>query len=159
MRIGTNPGFTATDQSQLGHRGFHMEFSNGWSLSVQWGWMNYCSNHSHVSRHEDRMEPPFNSRTAEVLIMWKGEAVPVKDFPSSLYHTWQYVFDEFGVGANLSSDSVARLMRDVVVLDAVHEIPHNVRYENSSSADLNEVLEDALQQLTGGVQETEDDAD
>jgi hypothetical protein len=159
MRIGTNPGFTATDQSVIGHRGFHMEFSNGWSLSVQWGWMNYCSNHSHVSRHEDRMETPFNSRTSEVLIMWKGGPVPVKAFPRSLFHTWQYVFDEFGVASNLSTDSVARLMRDVVVLDAVHDNPLNEMSNNPSSADLDAVLDDALEQLTGGVQETEDDYD
>jgi hypothetical protein len=50
-------------------------------------------------------------------------------------------------------------MRDVVVLDAVHDTPLNEMSNNPSSADLDAVLDDALEQLTGGVQETEDDYD
>jgi hypothetical protein len=119
MRTGmmTNSGFTSTDQSEFGHRGFCIEFSNGYSVSVQWGWMNYCSNRGDAQNHKDRVSTSFNSKTAEVLLMWKGEFVPVNKFPRSLFLAWQYSFDDFGVAGNLSADSVGRLIRDVVSLD------------------------------------------
>jgi len=41
-------------------RGFHMTFDNGYTLSVQWGYGNYCEN-----RHQARDE----SVTAEIAVI------------------------------------------------------------------------------------------
>jgi hypothetical protein len=42
------------------NRGFHMTFQNGWTLSVQWGPVNYCANRNYDlvwNRHDtDEMD-------------------------------------------------------------------------------------------------------
>ena len=112
--------FLAADQSEMGHRGFSVEFENGYTVSVQWGWMNYCSNRSmaaqYISSHAERLETPFRSKTAEVLLTYHGAPVSVKRFPQALFYRWQHSFDDSGVAANLSAESVAKFVSDVVYL-------------------------------------------
>jgi hypothetical protein len=112
----TDHGFRATDQSTIGHRGFAIDFPNDYSVSVQWGWMNYCANRNIFGSHQERLESPFESKTAEVMITWRGNGLSVKRFPQGLFGRWQHSFDEFGIAANLSADSVAKLLSDVAYL-------------------------------------------
>jgi hypothetical protein len=108
--------FKASDQSIVGHRGFAMEFPNGYSVSVQWGWMCYCSNRNTFGSHQERLNSPFDSKTAEVMIMWKGEGISSESFPQGLAGRWQDFFDRHGIAADLSVDSVAKLLSDVAYL-------------------------------------------
>lgn len=109
--------FLATDQSEIEHRGFSMEFENGYTVSVQWGWMNYCSNRSMAAQYLAWKAPtPFKSKTAEVMITYRGAPVSVKRFPYALFGAWKHSFDESGVAANLSADSVAKFVSDVAYL-------------------------------------------
>ena len=43
------------------NQGFHMEFDNGYKISVQWGGMNYCSNRF-------KGYPSNEAVTAEIMI-------------------------------------------------------------------------------------------
>ena len=112
--------FSAANQSEVGHRGFSVEFENGYMVSVQWGWMNYCSNRSvaaqYISSHAERLETPFRSKTAEVLLTYHGAPIGVKRFPYGLFGAWKHSFDDFGVAANLSAESVAKFLSDVAYL-------------------------------------------
>lgn len=112
--------FLAADQSEMGHRGFSAEFENGYTVSVQWGWMNYCSNRSmaaqYIASHAERLETPFRSKTAEVMITYRGAPVSVKRFPYALFGAWKHSFDEHGVAANLSAESFAKFVSDVAYL-------------------------------------------
>lgn len=62
------------------NRGFKLNFENGVSISVQWGYGNYCSNRDLKKGMMDPMKPEFalgfESETAEVLIE-KGEGNPI----------------------------------------------------------------------------------
>lgn len=59
--------FRTTDQ------GFHIEFPNGWTVSVQWGPFNYCSNRSMASGSQVPAEG-WSSQTAEVAA-WRTDAI------------------------------------------------------------------------------------
>ena len=108
--------FKASDQSVIGHRGFAMEFPNGYSVSVQWGWMCYCSNRNTFASHKERLNSSFDSNTAEVMIMWKGDGVSPESFPQGLAERWQGFFDGSGVASDLSPDFVAKFLSDVAYL-------------------------------------------
>ena len=108
--------FKASDQSVIGHRGFAMEFPNGYSVSVQWGWMCYCSNRNVFASHKERLNSSFDSNTAEVMIMWKGDGVSPESFPQGLAERWQGFFDGSGVASDLSPDFVAKFLSDVAYL-------------------------------------------
>ena len=58
--------------------GFHMEFPNGWIISVQWGPGNYCETRR---KNEDGWISPFDgqyhefvSTTAEIAVMHKDHS-------------------------------------------------------------------------------------
>lgn len=51
-------------------KGFHVQFENGWTASVQWGTGNYCSNKN--LRVSPVPEGPQSSATAEIAA-WRGE--------------------------------------------------------------------------------------
>ena len=51
--------FLSTD-----NRGFQLTFDNGWTISVQWGVGNYCSNRN----KETKNEPMVESATAEIAV-------------------------------------------------------------------------------------------
>ncbi len=57
----TEPGFIST-----GNKGFHIRFSNGFSVSVQWGNINYCANER--SLVDPMSEKHYECYNAEVLV-------------------------------------------------------------------------------------------
>lgn len=74
------PGFKITDA-----KGFHVAFANGHTVSVQFGYGNYCSNRDRRSQPgEDRA-----SGTAEVAI-WNaaGDWIRLPDWTDDV-HGWQ----------------------------------------------------------------------
>ena len=58
-------GFTSTDT------GFRISFINGWSVSVQWGVIHYCSNHNNpdIIRANGLHILPMECKNAEVAVM------------------------------------------------------------------------------------------
>ncbi|MGF2715321.1 hypothetical protein ACQUY5_24205 [Bacillus cereus] len=55
------------------NKGFELNFENGVSISVQWGYSNYCAVRDVERKHNDSMETAEHvSETAEILIM-RGE--------------------------------------------------------------------------------------
>ena len=53
------------------NRGFALKFENGWTISVQFGLMNYCERHSvkqGQSFRDDMQNPITKSLTAEIAI-------------------------------------------------------------------------------------------
>lgn len=53
------------------HRGFHLPSENGWTISCQWGWGNYCSNRSPMLGIDDGLRAPDQTETspdAEIAI-------------------------------------------------------------------------------------------
>ena len=49
-------------------QGFHVEFANGWQVSVQWGSGNYCQNKA-MTPDETEGESMLKSVNAEVLVI------------------------------------------------------------------------------------------
>lgn len=50
------------------NKGFTITFENGWSISVQWGYMNYCENQHHPDGKKLHEQYIVESSTAEVGI-------------------------------------------------------------------------------------------
>ena len=48
-------------------KGFHMHFANGWTISVQFGPVNYCANHGGDYFHPEKAGAA-GSATAEIAI-------------------------------------------------------------------------------------------
>lgn len=69
----TDPGFSISDQ-----KGFHITFSNGWTVSVQFGGGNYSENYDLPIGH--RSGPVPKSGTAEIAA-WPngGEMITLAD--------------------------------------------------------------------------------
>ena len=61
----SNPGFKIT-----GHKGFHVTFENGYTVSVQFGPANYCDNYNMDFSKPKSLEH-LESSDAEVAV-WKG---------------------------------------------------------------------------------------
>lgn len=60
------------------HRGFHLTFENGWTVSVQFGPGNYCDHHHAISSLMDPAQGPkaldcWESSNAEVAV-WHDRA-------------------------------------------------------------------------------------
>lgn len=56
------------------NRGFQITFENGWTISVQWGTMNYCENRF-AGKFDESMKVEdgiWESSTAEIAI-WKDK--------------------------------------------------------------------------------------
>lgn len=50
------------------HRGFHLPSENGWTISCQWGWGNYCSNKGRFFSDEPDPGDTNVSPDAEIAI-------------------------------------------------------------------------------------------
>lgn len=64
-------------ESTINH-GFNMTFKNGYSISVQWGYGNYCSNKDLSKGYFDTLSKEnaiFQGETAEVAIFRDNESV------------------------------------------------------------------------------------
>ncbi len=100
--------------------GFHLEFSNGWIISVQWGPMNYCSARSMVNDYHDLIDPyngkyhQFESNTAEIAVMHKE-------------HTKMYPLDEHDdVKGWVNADEIAKYIYWTSRLDSdYHKVMAN----------------------------------
>lgn len=54
----------------IGNKGFHVQFENGYVLSVQWGTVNYCEARDYNAAYGcEASEPKWSSEDAEVAIM------------------------------------------------------------------------------------------
>lgn len=73
-------------------KGFHMTFNNGVTVSVQFGWGNYCDNHDNEqlsplnmldSKENDKYP---SSRNAEIALFWsyRGGAWLTREFYSEV---------------------------------------------------------------------------
>ncbi len=61
------------------NKGFYIKFDNGWTVSVQFGWGNYCDNYNNnVKEMRDFGKYPYASDTAEIWA-WKGKKDFLKD--------------------------------------------------------------------------------
>jgi hypothetical protein len=93
-----------------GGKGFHMSFANGWCISVQFGWGNYCENkeggeYGDDSQTRDRKLGKAGSSDAEVAVFdAKGEMVKL---PAFMFGDPEYI--DIVSGWN-SSDKVLELM-------------------------------------------------
>lgn len=57
------------------NKGFQMTFENGFTISVQWGYFNYCSNKAfHHDYHEERKHSMFGAYSAEIAVWHKDSA-------------------------------------------------------------------------------------
>lgn len=57
-------------------KGFQMTFENGFTISVQWGYHNYCSNKSYHQEVEgERKERFFGAESAEIAVWHKDSGM------------------------------------------------------------------------------------
>ncbi len=52
-------------------KGFRMQFENGYQVSVQWGYGNYCEKRFSGKCGDERKEDFYSSSTAEVAVLDK----------------------------------------------------------------------------------------
>ena len=96
--------------------GFHLEFTNGWIISVQWGPMNYCSNGKAFPRVDpfDGDYHEFESNTAEIAVFHREHT---KMYPLS---------DHDDVKGWLNADEVAKYIYWTSRLDSdYHKVMAN----------------------------------
>ena len=86
--------------AKQGRQGFSITFNNGYTVSVQWGHGNYCSNRD--------AEEPGESSTAETAVMVAGGFVPVNDEDVQGYQ---------------SADEIAALISHVAKLPPIGQAP------------------------------------
>lgn len=98
--------FSTTEQLMIGGRGFSITFENNYTISVQWGAMNYCNNRTFNKPYS---ATPFSCRDAEVMLMWDGRGVAASEFPRML-RFWREKFDEFGIATHVTPDEVGELI-------------------------------------------------
>ncbi len=79
------------------NKGYHVTFANGWTVSVQWGYGNYCENRS-MDRYNTG-QPVAPSSTAEIAA-WKGK-------------TWHYFANNEKVDGWKTPEEVAAFMVEV----------------------------------------------
>ena len=93
--------------------GFHMEFPNGWIISVQWGPGNYCETRR---KDEDGWISPFDGRYHEFVSTTAEIAVMHKD------HSRMYPISEHDdVKGWVSATDVARYIQWVSQLDSDYD--------------------------------------
>lgn len=86
-------------------KGFQMTFANGLTVSVQWGYGNYCENNMrHDSMKTEAWAIDLKSKDAEVAVFDRDGKWRTRDF-----------FADIGddVVGHLSADEVANLIADV----------------------------------------------
>jgi len=93
-------------------KGFHLTFENGLTISVQWGYGNYCSNKSYRWGEEEVLakEGFFDATTAEIAV-WDESG------------TWMR-FEHDQVKGWVTSDEVADYItkvKNATSIDELHE--------------------------------------
>lgn len=89
----SKPGFKIT-----GHKGFHITFENGYTVSVQFGPANYCDNY-HMNWGDPERKQILESSDAEVAV-W-GIGGELIDLPQ---------FNIDGVGSRFTPEKVLELL-------------------------------------------------
>lgn len=98
-------GFTVT-----GHKGFHLTFSNGYTVSVQWGPGNYADHHDSFDFDAPQRADFWASDVAEVAVMDpNGEFVHIA--PHDQVRGW------------VTADQVAVLIAFVAAYQPAIELP------------------------------------
>lgn len=67
-----------------GCKGFHMEFENGITVSVQFGYGNYCDNYDSIGDMGNEKEVQIQSNTAEVAIWDNNNKWITSEAPHSI---------------------------------------------------------------------------
>jgi hypothetical protein len=98
-------------------RGFHMEFENGWTVSVQFGKYNYCDNQV---AHES-LDELFNSSSASQPLPYAPEAREVMTSPNAEIAAWDadgnwYDFGNDTVKGYVTPDEVLEFMNMISAL-------------------------------------------
>jgi len=91
-----------------GNKGFQMEFQNGWTISVQFGYGNYCDNYQHPDGYDFAKDiNVVHSSNAEIAI-WSGD-------------TWESDWYEFESGFTIlghqTPDQVVQWISKVAAFD------------------------------------------
>ena len=84
------------------NKGFHMKFDNGWTVSIQWGDGNYCSNRDYDG---DRNRVPRSS-TAEVAVWHESGG----DMGNDLLKALGFTSDDSGVAGWVTPERVSVLI-------------------------------------------------
>jgi len=64
------------------NKGFRMKFENGFTISVQWGTVNYCEKKNLMAEYKNEMkETTWESKSAEIAVFdTEGEIVPLEEY-------------------------------------------------------------------------------
>ena len=73
-----------------GNRGFHVTFENGYTVSVQFGWGNYCSNRHAEPDYDNPDRKPWSSHDAETAVCGPDGVMLVRPSnPGGTVQGWQ----------------------------------------------------------------------
>ena len=105
-----NMSFEATQ-----NKGFRMNFENGFSISVQWGTMNYCEKKNLMAEYKDEMEKNiWESVNAEIAVTDpEGEMLAIGEHDTII--GW------------LSADEVAKIIQGVSSAESSDEIIREIK--------------------------------
>ena len=88
-------------------KGFRMAFDNGYQVSVQWGYGNYCEKRFSGKYGDEKKEDFYSSSTAEIAVMDKdGEFCRIEDIG--------FVYDD--VQGNMTTKEVLAILNFVEAL-------------------------------------------
>ena len=64
------------------NKGFRMTFDNKFTISVQWGTINYCEKKNLMAEHKDEIKEPIcESKSAEIAVFDpEGNIVPLEEY-------------------------------------------------------------------------------
>lgn len=86
--------------------GFVMTFDNGYTISIMWGWSNYCSHRDLNKAIENREAAPDTTHTAEVAA-WDENGKWLEEWPEYISKNSS---DKMVIGwsdANMIADTIA----------------------------------------------------
>lgn len=90
------------------HKGFHLSFENGWTVSVQFGPGNYCEHHGSIMAHGD-WDKPKN------VDIWKSDNAEIAAWNRN--NEW-FQFADNSVEGWQSANDVARFIGFISSLDS-----------------------------------------
>ena len=98
-----------------GNEGFHMTFANGWTVSVQFGVMSYCSRKNRSGTKPDFDAPLktrwWESKTAEIAAWHTTDGEPRKD------GNWYFFEDGERVKGYCNADEVSEFIQMISALN------------------------------------------
>jgi len=112
--------FVATE-----NKGFRMKFDNGFSISVQWGTMNYCEKKNLMAEYKAEMKENYIKSTDAEVAVFDSEGGMLA------------IGDEDSVIGWLGTDDVAKI---ITIVQSAH--PDNEEEGNSVRGGLYEMVEE-----------------